>query len=58
MADRRAASPRMEAMRHAVKRILDKQAPAPPIVLDRFRHSLDASATHRRTRRHGGCWSV
>ena len=48
----------MEAMRHAVKRILDKLAPDPAIVLDHFRHILDANAAHRRTRRHGGRWSV
>ncbi|WP_410524139.1 hypothetical protein [Ralstonia pseudosolanacearum] len=52
------AAPRMEAVRHAVKLTLDKLAPAPAIVLDRFRHILDANAAHRRTRRHGGRWSV
>ncbi|MCK4164065.1 hypothetical protein ACI2S3_12440 [Ralstonia nicotianae] len=48
----------MGAVRHAVKRILDKLAPDPAIVLDRFRHILDANTAHRRTRHHGWRWSV
>lgn len=49
-----AASPMMLAVRHAVKLILDKQAPYPAIVLDRFWHVLDANAAHRRLMR----WAI
>lgn len=42
------ASPMMQAVRHAVKLILDKQSPYPAVVLDRFWHVLDANAAHRR----------
>lgn len=48
------ASPMMQAVRHAVKLILDKQAPYPAIVLDRFWHVLDANAAHRRLMR----WAI
>jgi transcriptional regulator with XRE-family HTH domain len=48
------ASPMMQAVRHAVKLILDKQAPYPAIVLDRFWHLLDANAAHRRLMR----WAI
>jgi hypothetical protein len=44
----------MQAVRHAVKLILDKQAPYPAIVLDRFWHVLDANAAHRRLMR----WAI
>lgn len=47
-------SPMMQAVRHAVKLILDKQAPYPAIVLDRFWHVLDANAAHRRLMR----WAI
>ncbi len=47
-------SPMMQAVRHAVKLILDKQAPYPAIVLDRFWHLLDANAAHRRLMR----WAI
>jgi transcriptional regulator with XRE-family HTH domain len=47
-------SPMMQAVRHAVKLILDKQAPYPAIVLDRFWHVLDANAAHRRLLR----WAI
>ncbi|CAJ0809046.1 hypothetical protein LMG19083_04830 [Ralstonia psammae] len=47
-------SPMMLAVRHAVKLILDKQAPYPAIVLDRFWHVLDANAAHRRLMR----WAI
>jgi len=48
------ASPMMQAVRQAVKLILDKQAPYPAIVLDRFWHVLDANAAHRRLMR----WAI
>ncbi|WP_439892414.1 helix-turn-helix domain-containing protein [Ralstonia sp. 25C] len=48
------ASPMRQAVRHAVKLILDKQAPYPAIVLDRFWHVLDANAAHRRLMR----WAI
>ncbi|CAJ0734337.1 XRE family transcriptional regulator [Ralstonia mannitolilytica] len=48
------ASPMMQAVRHAVKLILDKQAPYPAIVLDRFWHLLDANTAHRRLMR----WAI
>ena len=44
----------MQAVRQAVKLILDKQAPYPAIVLDRFWHVLDANAAHRRLMR----WAI
>ncbi|WP_414706658.1 helix-turn-helix domain-containing protein [Ralstonia sp. UBA689] len=47
-------SPMMQAVRQAVKLILDKQAPYPAIVLDRFWHVLDANAAHRRLMR----WAI
>lgn len=47
-------SPTMLAVRQAVKLILDKQAPYPAIVLDRFWHILDANAAHRRLMR----WAI
>ena len=48
------ASPMMQAVRHAVKLILDKQAPYPAVVLDRFWHVLDGNAAHRRLMR----WAI
>ncbi len=48
------ASPMRQAVRHAVKLILDKQAPYPAIVLDRFWHVLDANVAHRRLMR----WAI
>lgn len=48
------SSPMMQAVRQAVKLILDKQAPYPAIVLDRFWHVLDANAAHRRLMR----WAI
>ncbi|CAJ0800042.1 hypothetical protein LMG7141_03765 [Ralstonia condita] len=47
-------SPMMQAVRQAVKLILDKQAPYPALVLDRFWHVLDANAAHRRLMR----WAI
>lgn len=47
-------SPMMQAVRRAVKLILDKQAPYPAMVLDRFWHVLDANAAHRRLMR----WAI
>jgi transcriptional regulator with XRE-family HTH domain len=47
-------SPMMQAVRQAVKLILDKQAPYPAVVLDRFWHVLDANAAHRRLMR----WAI